>query len=80
MWDFALVDKSAPDNTSYCFRILLADGSQLDTYTVIPEVTTVPENLWLFLILAPILPKLLKKKKKKLKKKVKNKRKTILKH
>lgn len=40
MWDFALVDESAPENTSYCFRIVHSDNSQLDTYGVIPEITT----------------------------------------
>jgi len=40
MWDFALYDNTAPDNTSYCFRVVKSDDSLLDTYTVIPEITT----------------------------------------
>lgn len=39
-WDFSLIDNSAPASTSYCFRIRKSDDSALDTYTVIPEVTT----------------------------------------
>ncbi len=39
-WDFALVDHSAPESTTYCLRVVKSDGTVLDTYTVIPEVTT----------------------------------------
>jgi hypothetical protein len=39
-WDFSLIDNSAPANTSYCFRVVKSDDSLLDTYTVIPEITT----------------------------------------
>ena len=39
-WDFALVDNGALSNTDYCFRIVKADGSTLNTYTVIPQITT----------------------------------------
>lgn len=39
-WDFSLIDNSAPANTAYCFRIVKSDGSQLDTYSVIPQITT----------------------------------------
>lgn len=56
-WDFSLIDNGAPTNTSYCFRIVESDGTSLDTYTVIPEITTalgagpggipVDLNLWL---------------------------------
>ncbi len=42
LWDFALVDNSAPNDTTYCFRAVKSDGSMLDTYTVIPEITTSP--------------------------------------
>jgi hypothetical protein len=42
MWDFALVDNSAPASTTYCFRLVEADGSTFDTYSVIPEITTAP--------------------------------------
>lgn len=40
MWDFSLKDNNAPANTTYCFRIVKSDGSLLDTYTVIPAITT----------------------------------------
>jgi hypothetical protein len=39
-WDFALVDNGAPADTSYCFRVVKSDNSNLDTYSVIPEVMT----------------------------------------
>lgn len=39
-WDFALIDNGALSNTDYCFRIVKADGSTLNTYTVIPQITT----------------------------------------
>ncbi len=39
-WDFSLIDNGAPANTSYCFRIVKSGGALLDTYTVIPEVST----------------------------------------
>lgn len=42
LWDFALVDNSAPNDTTYCFRAVKADGNVLDTYSVVPEVTTSP--------------------------------------
>ncbi len=40
LWGFALIDNSAPANTSYCLRIVKSDDSLLDTYTVVPEITT----------------------------------------
>ena len=39
-WDFSLKDNGASANTAYCFRIVKSDGSLLDTYTVIPQITT----------------------------------------
>jgi hypothetical protein len=39
-WDFSLKDNGAPANTAYCFRVVKSDGSLLDTYTVIPQITT----------------------------------------
>jgi len=39
-WDFSLIDNGATANTSYCFRAVESDGTQLDTYTVVPEVIT----------------------------------------
>ncbi len=42
IWDFALVDNDAPAEATYCFRIVNADGSELDTYSVIPELRIPP--------------------------------------
>jgi hypothetical protein len=39
-WDFALKDNGAPASTTYCFRVVKADGTVLETYNVIPEITT----------------------------------------
>ena len=40
MWDFALKDLSASANTAYCFRVVKSDGTQLDIYPVVPQITT----------------------------------------
>jgi len=40
MWDFSLVDNSAPTSTIYCFRAVKSDGSALDTYEHYPEAVT----------------------------------------
>lgn len=41
LWDFALVvDASAPDGASYCLRAVSSTGAVLNTYSVIPEITT----------------------------------------
>jgi len=40
LWDFSLIDYSAPDDTTYCFRVLLYDGLSLNTYSVYPEITS----------------------------------------
>ncbi len=42
LWDYALFDNSAPSSTTYCLRIVYADGSLLNTYSFIPEITTAP--------------------------------------
>jgi hypothetical protein len=39
-WDFSLKDNGALSNTDYCFRMVKSDGSTLNTYTVIPQITT----------------------------------------
>jgi hypothetical protein len=39
-WDFSLKDNGAPASTTYCFRVVKADGSPLDSYSVIPQITT----------------------------------------
>ena len=44
MWDFALVDNSAPAGTDYCFRVVYADDSALDSYAAIPMITTAVSN------------------------------------
>ena len=38
-WDFSLIDNGATASTTYCFRLVTSSGSQLDTYSVIPEIT-----------------------------------------
>lgn len=44
LWDFALTDNGAPNSTTYCFRFVTAAGGLLDTYSVIPEITTFSGN------------------------------------
>ncbi|HET7320081.1 MAG TPA: hypothetical protein VFI84_00670, partial [Candidatus Saccharimonadales bacterium] len=44
LWDLSLTDVSASGTTAYCFRIVKSTGSLLDTYTVIPEITTAPPS------------------------------------
>ena len=44
LWDFSLVDYSAPAGTTYCFRAVQSGGGELDTYDVIPEITTAQRN------------------------------------
>lgn len=39
-WDFSLKDNGATANTAYCLRAVKSDGTVLDTYSVIPEITT----------------------------------------
>lgn len=39
-WDFSLIDFAAPDNTTYCFRIIESNGTLLNSYSIIPEITT----------------------------------------
>jgi hypothetical protein len=40
MWDFSLVDFSAPASTSYCLRVVFSDGSTLDNYDQIASLIT----------------------------------------
>jgi outer membrane protein assembly factor BamB len=44
MWDFALVDNGAPVSTAYCFRVVKDPAVVLNTYTVIPQITTAPRG------------------------------------
>jgi hypothetical protein len=39
-WDFSLIDNGAPANTSYCFKVVNGEGSNLTTYTNYPAITT----------------------------------------
>jgi hypothetical protein len=63
-WDFAMVDFSAATNTTYCVRIVKSDNSTLDTYTAIPQFTTIPENPIILLGLTPFLIGFMRKRKK----------------
>ena len=45
LWDFSLVDNSAPASTAYCFRLVKSDDSLLETYTTIPEITSNSGNI-----------------------------------
>lgn len=60
-WDFTIVDNSATEGTDYCLRIVKADDTVLDTYSVVPEFTTVPENPLLLFGLYPLFAGFLKK-------------------
>ncbi len=64
-WDITIVDNSASNGVAYCVRVITSGGGLLDTYTVIPEFTTVPENPFLLLGLYPILKKFASRFKKK---------------
>jgi hypothetical protein len=52
MWDFSLVDFSAPASTNFCFRVVYSDGSQLQNYTVVPEIVTDDGNGHMLLLYA----------------------------
>jgi hypothetical protein len=39
-WDFALFDNGATPNTKYCFRAVKSDDALLESYSVVPEITT----------------------------------------
>jgi len=42
LWDFALVDLTAPTSTTYCFRVVDGSSGALDVYSAIAEITTAP--------------------------------------
>ncbi|MCK4805778.1 MAG: DUF2341 domain-containing protein, partial [Candidatus Pacebacteria bacterium] len=44
-WDFSLKDNSAPVSATYCFRVVKSDDTVLNTYTVIPEITTAASSI-----------------------------------
>ena len=39
LWDFSIKSTAAEDGKTYCFRTVKANGSLLDNYTQIPEIT-----------------------------------------
>lgn len=39
LWDFALTSTSAANGKTYCLRVVKSDGSPLDSYSQIPEIT-----------------------------------------
>lgn len=41
LWDFSLTTSSMASGKSYCFRTVKADGSLLDSYTNIPEISVI---------------------------------------
>jgi hypothetical protein len=44
VWEFSLADQGAPAETGYCFRIVSGSGDLLESYTVVPEITTAPPD------------------------------------
>jgi len=40
MWDFALIDNTAPAATVYCFRAVTSGGTAFTTYTEYPQITS----------------------------------------
>ncbi len=42
MWDFALKDNGMSAGTSYCFRLVRADGTELNAYDIYPEAMLQP--------------------------------------
>jgi len=42
LWDFALVNLSAPAATTYCLRVVHAGSTSLDAYSAIAEIVTAP--------------------------------------
>lgn len=46
LWDFSLVDNGADAETNYCFRVVTNEGETLDTYSVVPQITTAEVQLY----------------------------------
>jgi hypothetical protein len=46
-FDFSLITDAAPPETTYCLRLVYSDGTLLDTYTNIPEITSanIPQEI-----------------------------------
>jgi len=40
LWDFALMDNGAPADTTYCLRLVTTGNVLLNSYSVIPQLTT----------------------------------------
>jgi len=40
MWDFALIDNTAPAAATYCFRAVTSGGTTFTAYTVYPQITS----------------------------------------
>ena len=45
LWDFALKDNGGQANTAYCFRVVTGSSALLNSYSVIPQITTPPANV-----------------------------------
>lgn len=45
MWDFALKRNGAPSRATYCLRVVKSDGTLVDTYSVIPQITVSPSYI-----------------------------------
>jgi len=41
-YDWVIQDNGAPENTTYCFRMVQSNGTPLDVYTNYPQLTTKP--------------------------------------
>lgn len=44
LWDFSLKDNNGSNSTTYCFRVVRSTGDVLDTYSVIPQISTISSN------------------------------------
>src|SRR5690606_21232332 len=40
LWDFALIDNDGTSSVAYCLRVVESSGALLDSYSIVPEVTT----------------------------------------
>jgi len=40
LWDFSLIDNGATAGTAYCLRAVKSDATVLNTYSVVPQITT----------------------------------------
>ncbi|MFH1046826.1 MAG: LamG domain-containing protein, partial [Patescibacteria group bacterium] len=44
LWDFSLIDNDGDVSNSYCLRAVKTDGTLLDGYSVIPEISTIVDK------------------------------------